>query len=415
MNPTRGGWVILLTLAVAMLLAVFHLPEGAPAWLGWLRPSWIVLVVFYWVMALPHRFGMISAWITGLLVDVLYADPLGVNGFCLAALTYVTWSFYERFRMYSVAQQGVVVFLLVLGSEFDADVRAMARARRSVVVVGVDAGGDEHTCMAVDGSGCCAASAISSRSSDSCDRRESLAEQLMLASRHRVVLRCSRNSVSFSRYGRSTSTRRGGRANPSSDMVRRLALDKSRHCCARCDRLPVLGADTVVAIDGNAARQTCRSARGARDAGVVVRSQPRGPDGSCASIAGRDRRCVLSRSCVTFRAISRAGSAKPIGRAGNPRQGRGLWDPRYWGYIRGAHRGQLQRDRGSAACRNGSVAPGLRRGHLAVSLCVRSPMDEELLINVSGFETRVALDPESHTGRSASATLRPLQPHRQHL
>jgi rod shape-determining protein MreD len=116
-NPTRGGWVILLSLAVAMLLAVVHLPEGTPLWIGWLRPNWLVLVVFYWVMALPHRFGMISAWITGLLVDVLYADPLGVNGFCLAALTYVTWSFYERFRMYSVAQQAFVVFLLVLGTD----------------------------------------------------------------------------------------------------------------------------------------------------------------------------------------------------------------------------------------------------------------------------------------------------------
>ncbi len=118
MNPTRGGWVIMLTIVLAMLLAVVHLPSDAPAWLGWLRPSWLVLVVFYWVMALPQRFGMISAWITGLLVDALYADPLGVNGFCLAALTYVTWSFYERFRMYSVAQQGVVVFVLVLGTEF---------------------------------------------------------------------------------------------------------------------------------------------------------------------------------------------------------------------------------------------------------------------------------------------------------
>ena len=117
MNPTRGGWVILLSLAVAMLLMVVHLPVDEPTWVGWLRPSWPILVVFYWVMALPHRFGMISAWVTGLLLDVLYADPLGVNGFCLAALTYVTWSFYERFRMYSVVQQGAVVFLLVLGSE----------------------------------------------------------------------------------------------------------------------------------------------------------------------------------------------------------------------------------------------------------------------------------------------------------
>ncbi|NJN51196.1 MAG: rod shape-determining protein MreD [Gammaproteobacteria bacterium] len=117
MNPFNGGWVIIVSMIAAMVLAVVHLPETAPQWLGWLRPSWIILVVFYWVMALPHRFGMISAWVTGLLVDVLYADPLGVNGFCLAALTFVTWSFYERFRMYSIAQQCVVVFVMVLGVE----------------------------------------------------------------------------------------------------------------------------------------------------------------------------------------------------------------------------------------------------------------------------------------------------------
>ena len=50
-------------------------------------------------------------------VDVLYADPLGLNGFLLAAITYVAWRFYERLRMYSVAQQCSVVFLLVVASE----------------------------------------------------------------------------------------------------------------------------------------------------------------------------------------------------------------------------------------------------------------------------------------------------------
>ena len=128
MNPFNGGWVIIATLVVAMVLAVFHLPETLPQWLGWLRPSWIVLVVFYWVMALPQRFGMISAWVTGLLVDVLHADPLGVNGFCLAALTFVTWSFYERLRMYSIAQQAGVVLLMVLGVEvIRMTVQAVAR------------------------------------------------------------------------------------------------------------------------------------------------------------------------------------------------------------------------------------------------------------------------------------------------
>jgi len=116
-NPLRGGWIILLSIAIAMMLAVAHLPESLPQWLGWLRPAWVILVMFYWVMVLPDRFGMISAWCVGLLLDVLRGDPLGVNGICLATMTYVTWSLYERLRMYSVPQQGVVIFALVLGAD----------------------------------------------------------------------------------------------------------------------------------------------------------------------------------------------------------------------------------------------------------------------------------------------------------
>ncbi len=117
MNPSHGGWLILLTIALAMVLAIFHVPESWPQWLGWLRPAWLAMVVFYWVMELPHRLGLISAWVIGLLLDVLYADPLGLNGFLLAAITYVVWRFYERLRMYSIVQQCVVVFLLVLITE----------------------------------------------------------------------------------------------------------------------------------------------------------------------------------------------------------------------------------------------------------------------------------------------------------
>ncbi len=117
MNPTQGGWLILLTLAAAMVLAVGHLPQSWPDWLGWLRPAWVVMVIFYWVMELPHRIGLIAAWIIGALVDVLRAEPLGLNALILAAITYVAWRFYERLRMYSVIQQCGVVFLLVLGAE----------------------------------------------------------------------------------------------------------------------------------------------------------------------------------------------------------------------------------------------------------------------------------------------------------
>ena len=60
---------------------------------------------------------LISPRVIGLAADVLLADPLGLNGILLAAITYIAWRFYERLRMYSVVQQCGVVFLLVLGSE----------------------------------------------------------------------------------------------------------------------------------------------------------------------------------------------------------------------------------------------------------------------------------------------------------
>ena len=66
---------------------------------------------------------MIWAWALGLLVDVLLADPLGLNAMILAAVTYVTWNLYERLRMYSLVQQCVVVFALAGLAEL---VRAIA-------------------------------------------------------------------------------------------------------------------------------------------------------------------------------------------------------------------------------------------------------------------------------------------------
>jgi len=114
MNSGSGLFALLLSLVVAMVLSVFHLPDLAPPWLAWLRPSWLILVVFFIVMESPQYFGMVRAWLLGLILDVLLGEPLGVNAFCLAALTYVTWSNYERLRMYTVVQQAAVIFVMVL-------------------------------------------------------------------------------------------------------------------------------------------------------------------------------------------------------------------------------------------------------------------------------------------------------------
>ena len=117
MNPGRGGWVILLSILVAMVFSVFHWPQTWPDWLGSLRPNWLVVVLFFWVVELPHRIGLIGTWLLGLCVDVLLAQPLGLNGLIFSGLTFICWQFYERLRMYSALQQAGVVFILALLAE----------------------------------------------------------------------------------------------------------------------------------------------------------------------------------------------------------------------------------------------------------------------------------------------------------
>ena len=68
-HATRGGGIIIigLTILIALILMLIPLPE----WAHSLRPEWLVLVLIYWTMALPHRVGIGTAFCCGLLLDVL--------------------------------------------------------------------------------------------------------------------------------------------------------------------------------------------------------------------------------------------------------------------------------------------------------------------------------------------------------
>ena len=117
MNPRDGGWLIFVTLIVTMVLAVVELPAVFPDWLAWVRPQWVVAVLFFWGIVAPERVGLINAWLLGLFFDALLGDPLGLNGICFASITFVAWSFHERLRMYRLVQQALVLVLLVVFTE----------------------------------------------------------------------------------------------------------------------------------------------------------------------------------------------------------------------------------------------------------------------------------------------------------
>lgn len=105
----QGFWVILLTFFIAYLLAIVPFPEWAMSY----RPEWVPLVLIYWVMALPYRIGIGSAWVVGLILDILEGSILGLNALSLVALAYITLSLHKRLRMFSTFQQSGLIIALI--------------------------------------------------------------------------------------------------------------------------------------------------------------------------------------------------------------------------------------------------------------------------------------------------------------
>jgi rod shape-determining protein MreD len=108
-GQARNVWVIVMSLVFAAVLSIVPLP----AWLALWRPDWIALVLIYWVIALPHRVGLISAWLVGFLIDVLDGTLLGLNAVILAAMAYIALTLYQRLRMFTPLQQSVTILMLI--------------------------------------------------------------------------------------------------------------------------------------------------------------------------------------------------------------------------------------------------------------------------------------------------------------
>ncbi|MBD9427527.1 rod shape-determining protein MreD [Pseudomonas sp. PDM15] len=106
----RNSWVIWATLILALLLSVAPMPQFME--IG--RPLWLALLLSYWVLAVPHRIGMVSAWCLGLVQDVLFGSLLGQNALILTLIIFLVLSLQRRLQMFPMWQQSLVL-LVVFG------------------------------------------------------------------------------------------------------------------------------------------------------------------------------------------------------------------------------------------------------------------------------------------------------------
>ncbi|PWK47818.1 rod shape-determining protein MreD [Pleionea mediterranea] len=111
MNPgiRNNYWVIVLSFAVAMLLDILPLPAFLlPYW-----PEWVAMTLLYWVVALPQRVGIMTAWVVGLFVDALQGSVLGLHALSLSVMTYFALVLYQRVRLFPRWKQSLVIAMLI--------------------------------------------------------------------------------------------------------------------------------------------------------------------------------------------------------------------------------------------------------------------------------------------------------------
>lgn len=94
---------------VALLLAVVPMPD----WATWYRPPWIALSLVYWGLRDDTRVGLKTAFVLGLLLDVLTGTVLGEHAAALCILVYVVAKLRLMIRVYPLVQQTLSVFLML--------------------------------------------------------------------------------------------------------------------------------------------------------------------------------------------------------------------------------------------------------------------------------------------------------------
>ncbi|HKJ95500.1 MAG TPA: rod shape-determining protein MreD [Gammaproteobacteria bacterium] len=106
----RGGWVIVLSVFIGLVLTILPLPRWAES----LRPEWTAMILVYWSLALPQRVGVGVAWLVGCLQDVLQGTLLGAHGLAFALIAYLTMRLHQRVRVLPVWQQALTILILLL-------------------------------------------------------------------------------------------------------------------------------------------------------------------------------------------------------------------------------------------------------------------------------------------------------------
>ncbi|TFG86531.1 MAG: rod shape-determining protein MreD [Chromatiales bacterium] len=102
-------WPVWLLMLLALAAELLPLPIAVQP----LRPAWTTMAVIYWSLMWPGRFGVWSALVVGLFIDVAHGSLLGQHALSLSIVTYLVLKLHLQMRVFPLWQLTLSVIALM--------------------------------------------------------------------------------------------------------------------------------------------------------------------------------------------------------------------------------------------------------------------------------------------------------------
>lgn len=108
-------WVtIILFFVVSLVMELAPWPIGFQAF----KPSWLVLVLTYWALAIPNKVSIGIAFLLGVIWDIVLGSTLGIHALVLSVAFYFIAKNYLVLRNLSLWFQSLLVIIFVFSIRF---------------------------------------------------------------------------------------------------------------------------------------------------------------------------------------------------------------------------------------------------------------------------------------------------------
>lgn len=104
-NP-RGILVIWITLFLGLCLQIIPWTPSYNIY----KPQVLMLFLAYWLIALPHRVGIGTAFILGIIMDLFSGTIIGIHAFIFSIIAYLLIFKYQLIRNLALWQQCFIIF-----------------------------------------------------------------------------------------------------------------------------------------------------------------------------------------------------------------------------------------------------------------------------------------------------------------